>query len=260
MKNLRAFAKWGLVLAPAGSFAYFTQTGYFGNVQQQAPLKSDHVSSEYFQQYIKDNNLVAPVLYKNYQRKYRFDHFFEKAILKDIEGLGDYNLLVSKPYHDSLMSDLEMSHDDRLKLNQNAKIHVTFNPNSKLQGHEGVLHGGLTATLLDNVAGCLAFLACDLTPAVTAYLNINYQKPMSVDQDYVAVIEVDKIDGRKVYIKGQIVDKDNNVYTSMDTLYVKFKWENSYIKQISQSLLLDKSSPSAAESQLLKHPEATKLA
>ena len=245
MKSFKKFSKWGLALLPAGAFAYFTNNYYFGSahVVHNTP---NQITSEYFKQYIQDNNLITPSIYKNYQRKYKFDHFFEKGVLKDLEGLQDYNLLLPKDYYEKITVDTEISKEEKMKLFSQAKIHCTFTPNSTLQGQEGILHGGFTSTLFDNIAGCLAFTTCDFTPAVTAYLNVRYNKPMAVDQEYVAVIEVEKIEGRKVFLKGKIVDKENNVYTTMDTLYVKIKWDNFYLKQLYKSLLLDKNVPESS--------------
>lgn len=62
---------------------------------------------------------------------------------------------------------------------------VYFNPTNKdivclvrfgksLNGHSGVVHGGITALTFDNSFGWL-FLANETAPAFTANLNINYR-------------------------------------------------------------------------------------
>jgi acyl-coenzyme A thioesterase PaaI-like protein len=239
MNSFKKLAKLSSFLIPAGGFAYLTNQLYFGNTQHVHTYVDNEVVG-YFKQYVEDNNLVSPHLYKNYQKKYKFDHFFEKGVLKDIEGLAGYNIFLDKAFNDVLNDEAELSQEEKKNLLSKAKVHCTFAPNYKLQGHKGIVHGGFTSTLFDNVSGCLAFMACDFTPAVTAYLNVNYNKPMTIDTEYVAVIEVEKIEGRKVFLKGKIVDKDNNVYTTMDTLYIKMKWDNSYLKHLYKSLLLDK--------------------
>jgi len=242
MKSFKKLSKLGLFLIPTGTLAYFSSNYYLASPH---PIHNanDQVLSDYFKQYIQENNLITPSLYKNYQRKYRFDHFFEKGVLKDLEGIQDYHLLIPKDYFEKLTAESQMSKEEKLKLHSQAKIHCTFTPNSKLQGNLGYVHGGFTTTLLDNLSGCFTFMLCDFSPAVTAYLNVNYNKPMPVDEEYVTVIEVEKIEGRKVFLKGKIMDKENNVYTTMDTLFVKIKWDNFYMKQLYKSLLLDKETP-----------------
>lgn len=35
---------------------------------------------------------------------------------------------------------------------------------------------------------------------------------------------IDKIDGRKVYLRAKLVDKDGNVYTEATALFIKVQW------------------------------------
>jgi len=189
---------------------------------------------------LRKNNLVSPSLYKKYQKKYTFNHFFEKSILKDLEGLDNYNLYLNKSSHDALTEDGNLPEEKRQKLLEQAKLHCTFNAKSKLQGDTNTIHSGFTSTIFDNVAGCLAFMACDLSPAVTAYLNVSHEMPMKVGNDYVAVIEVDRVEGRKVFLKGKIMDQENNVYANMESLFVKPKKDAFYLRQLYKYLLVDK--------------------
>ncbi|KAF8495340.1 HotDog domain-containing protein [Gautieria morchelliformis] len=49
-------------------------------------------------------------------------------------------------------------------------------------GHDGVVHGGLLATLLDEGCGRNAFLAFPSHLGVTANLNLDYKAPTKADQ------------------------------------------------------------------------------
>lgn len=53
-----------------------------------------------------------------------------------------------------------------------------FNATDSVQGHEGIIHGGLLATLFDNAFGYLGVAASGLVPVATAYLNVTYRKPV----------------------------------------------------------------------------------
>jgi len=242
MRAFTTLAKLSLGLTTTGAAAYYGHQYYFGNTQEHSPFADSPIVSDYFKEYIREHDLVTPLLYKNYQQKYKFDHFFEKGVLKELQGLRDYNLFVHKDFHDVLSGDLELPKEEKHKITSQGKIHCTFAPSSKLQGFQGLIHGGFTSTLLDNIAGCLAFMACDYTPAVTAYLNVKHEKPMKVDEEYVAILGIEKMEGRKIFIKGQIVDKEKNVYTTLDTLYIKANFDNFYIKHLFKSLLLDNKS------------------
>jgi len=238
MKSFNKLFKYGLLLAPVGGFTYLNNASHPAAAQPINNL-SNHQSSSYFKQYVEQNNLISPSLYKKYQAKYKFNHFFEKGLLKDLEGLDIYNLFLNKDYHNSLTNDRKVSQDNKQEVHEQAKMHCTFTANEKLQSASGNIHGGFTSTLFDNVAGCLAFMASDFSPAVTAYLNIRHEQPMKVGTDYVAVVEVDRIEGRKVYLKGKIVDKENNVYTNMESLFVRPKW-GGYLKHVYRYFLNDK--------------------
>lgn len=135
-----------------------------------------------------------------------------------------------------------------MTIHKDAKLHCTFTANTKLQSHSGFVHGGFTSTLFDNVAGCLAFMASDFAPAVTAYLNVNHESPLNVGTEYVAIVEVEKVEGRKVFLKGKVVDKENKVYTSMESLFIQPKWANLFLTKLYRGFLLDRKD-SAVESQ-----------
>jgi len=232
-----------LALAPVGGFAYYNRTHLFGSTQP-AQASQETELSEYFKQYVKDHNLVTPHVYKKFQENYIFNHFFEKGVLKNLEGLDMYNLFLNKHYHDNLASNNDsLSHEQKQQLHGQAKLHCTFSANDKLESHAGHVHGGFTSTLFDNVAGCLAFMASDFAPAVTAYLNVSHEKPLNIGAEYVAIVEVAKVEGRKVLIKGKIVDKENNVYTNMESLFIQPKWGNLYLGKIYRHFLKGSNSP-----------------
>lgn len=235
-------AKWGIGLGTVGTVGavgYFNRHFYFGHVHKKHTFDEEDLSS-YFKEYIKENDLVMPYHYKNYQQVYAFDHFFEKAIIKELNGMNEYNIFLDRHYHDVITDSIEVTPQEREELHKNAKIHCVFIPNSQLQGHIGIVHGGFLSTLLDNISGALTFVASDFKPCMTAYLNMNFRKPVMIGKEYVATIEVDKIEDRKLFLKGKVVDKEGKLYCEMDSLFVKAKFNNYYMNKIVKSLLVDK--------------------
>jgi len=238
MRSFTKICKYGLALAPIGGIAYLSHPN---QIQSQRAFKPEEPRlNSYFKQYVQENDLVSPGLYKKFQEKYTFNHFFEKGILKDLEGLENYNLFMNKAAHDALTDEVKVSNEQKKELLEQAKLHCTFSAKSKLQGNFNTIHSGFTSTIFDNVAGCLAFMACDLSPAVTAYLNVSHEQPMTVGNDYVAVVEVERVEGRKVFLKGKIMDKENNVYANMESLFIKPKQDAFYLRQIYKYFLVDK--------------------
>ncbi|KAK3934003.1 HotDog domain-containing protein [Diplogelasinospora grovesii] len=80
---------------------------------------------------------------------------------------------------------------------------------SDVCGHLGVVHGGLLATMLDEV-----FLRCcseALPHAVfmTANLTINYKSPVYVGRDVAIRVKIISVEGRKVRVEGCIETLDD---------------------------------------------------
>ncbi|OQE38027.1 hypothetical protein PENCOP_c009G07740 [Penicillium coprophilum] len=71
-------------------------------------------------------------------------------------------------------------------------------------GHQGIIHGGLLATLLDEGLARCCFPALPNGVGVTANLNIDYRAPAMANQ-YVALrAETVKVEGRKAWVEGRI--------------------------------------------------------
>lgn len=72
--------------------------------------------------------------------------------------------------------------------------------------HEGgphVAHGGWTASVLDEVLGHVPLWHNQLS--VTATLTVNYRKPVPIDRPLQVRAWIDKIDGQKWYISGELL-------------------------------------------------------
>lgn len=78
----------------------------------------------------------------------------------------------------------------------------------QLSGHRGIIHGGLLATLLDEITCRLAFLSFPSRRGVTANLNINYKKPTLVNNWICIKCQVIKKQGRKCWVKGEVFGVD----------------------------------------------------
>ncbi|KAK6198668.1 HotDog domain-containing protein [Scheffersomyces amazonensis] len=113
-----------------------------------------------------------------------------------------------------------------------------FHLGSNLSGHNGIVHGGLLATLLDELTCRLAFQNFESKKGVTANLNINYRKPTYVDQYVIIKCIMIKKSGRKCWIKGQVFklpeasevrdefdhESNDNLLTECEVLVIEPKW------------------------------------
>lgn len=100
-----------------------------------------------------------------------------------------------------------------------------FHLGSNLSGHEGIVHGGLLATLLDELTCRLAFQNFHSKKGVTANLNINYRKPCFVNSKVMIKCEVIKKLGRKCWIKGSVYNMDtDDLLTDCECLVIEPRW------------------------------------
>lgn len=86
------------------------------------------------------------------------------------------------------------------------------------------VHGGIQALIVDEVMGALNRMRG--RQAFTAYLNVNYRGPAPLNVDLSFRAWVDKIDGRKVFLKatGQ---ESNNTFMDADGLFIAREDQNS---------------------------------
>lgn len=96
-----------------------------------------------------------------------------------------------------------------------------------VDGHPGLIHGGVTCALLDETMGLLIMLHDNnlrgpgpRDALFTANLNVSYRAPIHTPGDYLVKMWLVKRQGRKWFSKGQITDKDGKVYAEGDGLWV----------------------------------------
>lgn len=71
------------------------------------------------------------------------------------------------------------------------------------EGGPGVAHGGWTAAVFDEILGHVGLLHGHFT--VTAWLNVQYAKPVPVGLPLIARARADQVDGRKWFLSGEIL-------------------------------------------------------
>ncbi|WDZ92596.1 PaaI family thioesterase [Nocardiopsis sp. HUAS JQ3] len=74
--------------------------------------------------------------------------------------------------------------------------------NTVYQGPPGLVHGGWIAALLDQAVGSVS--AVETTPGLTAKLEVNYRQPTPLFTPLEVTAEVDRVEGRKVFVSGRI--------------------------------------------------------
>ncbi|KAI8082761.1 HotDog domain-containing protein [Halteromyces radiatus] len=95
---------------------------------------------------------------------------------------------------------------------------------TELCGHDGIIHGGLLATVLDEALALVAMPALPNYVGFTANLNIDYRRPVKSDQWVVLRGRLDKAEGRKAWVEAWIESLDGNTkFVEAKSLYISPK-------------------------------------
>lgn len=91
---------------------------------------------------------------------------------------------------------------------------------NQIDGHPGVVHGGILALILDDFLG-FGFEALGAKMAVTANLNIDYRAPVFAGTEARIQAQLDRQEGRKLYWKVQMTDMNGEtLYAECTSLYI----------------------------------------
>lgn len=94
-----------------------------------------------------------------------------------------------------------------------------WQPKSHLQGFINILHGGIQATLMDEIASWVVFLKLK-TSGVTSGMEVKYHKPVSTNNNELLLkaklIELKK---RIAFIHVSLLDSTNNLCSEANVQY-----------------------------------------
>lgn len=193
-------------------------------------LKSSTIIEEYesprsetIQKFIEVNSLERSRNYEKMRGSLDRPHFVEEGIIKKLEGFGLFNIYFSKPAI-SFINEGEYFPED--KKSDLCKIYCIFAPNSTVQGHVGVAHGGFTASIIDCLLGQLCLLVNNYEPCVTANLNLNYKKPIYTGKEYVLIAEYKRKEGKKIYLDCKIINSNEEICLEANSLFIAVDWKS----------------------------------
>jgi acyl-coenzyme A thioesterase PaaI-like protein len=91
------------------------------------------------------------------------------------------------------------------------EVEAQFAPPEHFQGYPGVLHGGITASALDEVVGRAAMAGDHHRFMFTAKLEIRYRRPIPLDQMLTLRGKMVRRKGKLAFSEGQILLADGTV-------------------------------------------------
>ncbi|KAJ7106875.1 HotDog domain-containing protein [Mycena crocata] len=120
----------------------------------------------------------------------------------------------------------------RVKRDESA-AHIFVHLGRGLCGHDGIVHGGLLATLLDEALARNAFMNLPEKVGVTATMTLNYRAPTRADQFVVLKTQLVEVKGRKAVISGRVEDLDGTLLVDAQALFIQPR----YAKQLNSPQL-----------------------
>ncbi|KAL4962550.1 PaaI family thioesterase [Aspergillus stella-maris] len=107
--------------------------------------------------------------------------------------------------------------------------HLLLHVGTGVTGQNAIAHGGFLATCLDEVCGNL--ISAEGVDGglgmFTVQLDVKYQAPVFIDEGAGSVIvasaEVERVEGRKVFVEACVRDKDGVICTRGEAVFVKKK-------------------------------------
>ncbi len=102
------------------------------------------------------------------------------------------------------------------------ELETLWNPSWQYEGFLNVLHGGIQATLLDEIASWLVFTKCETT-GVTKTMNVIYHNPVYVKNNEIRITaSLIKQEERSALIKTCLYNSEGKLCTEADVEYFIF--------------------------------------
>lgn len=161
----------------------------------------------------------------------RHDQFIGSCLSRNNKTIGSYNDTKSPPplrHMLSLFRPSDPSHlDDPLR--HISRVASLFALGESTSGYQGVLHGGLTATLLDeslsivheiNTAlGKMGYVFAAIN--VTASLNISFMAPIATTESIVCVTAwIEEIQGRNTIMKAELTNSAGDKLVEAESVFI----------------------------------------
>jgi acyl-coenzyme A thioesterase PaaI-like protein len=102
---------------------------------------------------------------------------------------------------------------------------------TRVNGHKGIVHGGIAALLFDDVFGYAYYTAMnkefgEMKMGFTANLNVNYRNPLEENTHVALRVYLTNIERRKVFFKARLESVDGStLFSEATSLFIMVKTE-----------------------------------
>lgn len=102
-----------------------------------------------------------------------------------------------------------------------------WEPQKQFEGYFNVLHGGIQATILDEIAAWVVNTKCK-TAGVTSSMNVKYRNPIFMDGGPLTIKgKIESVNRRIATIKAYIENREGKVMAEADIVYFLFNEQDA---------------------------------
>lgn len=112
-----------------------------------------------------------------------------------------------------------------LQTDEDSRVWADFHAGAAYEGPPGLVHGGVSALLLDQVLGTAAAAAG--SPGMTGTLSMRYRRGTPLGDLHIEA-KLDRTEGIKSYVKGHIADADG-VTVEAEGVFILPRWARELI-------------------------------
>ena len=109
------------------------------------------------------------------------------------------------------------------------EVATFFTARNVHEGHVGIMHGGLSGSVLDELMGRSTLNYCDknqedwIPRYMTAEMTVKYKKPIKTGQKIYGYGRVDKKEGRCCFASAELVNEDMEIVAMATGVFVEVK-------------------------------------
>jgi uncharacterized protein (TIGR00369 family) len=113
----------------------------------------------------------------------------------------------------------------RFRRTGEGSVEAEYTVPEHFRGAEGVVHGGIQATLLDEVMGLAAhtLLGAEDHKIVTAELNVRYRKAAPIEVPLTIRGALVRVEGSNMFFTGEILDGSGALLTDADARWKRLR-------------------------------------
>ncbi|KAH8662865.1 HotDog domain-containing protein [Tricladium varicosporioides] len=142
---------------------------------------------------------------------------------KNFEPTETFNSFIGKTLatKDTIIASQAFQRPSQLGSSHFTEVFACISLGSGVNGHYDTCHGGFVSVLLDETCGNAAeFERPSDKSSMTAYLNVNYKKPVHTPGTILSRAVVERKEGKKLFVKGYIEDGNGTVLATADSLFI----------------------------------------